>query len=220
MKSRYYGIGFAMVAVALAAILYFMPELSGEVPVVWGKYGAMPAAHDSVGMMLLLGPGSMVAMMAIFAAIPWLSPRHFEVDGFMRTYLKLMLICVAMMGYMFAITLWTDLHGPWGTDRFIAGGTCVLAVLLGNFMGKVQRNFFVGIRTPWTLASGKVWHATHRLGGRLMVAGGIVGLLPLLAGAPSWISSAIVIASFLAPALYSLVLYKSLERKGELDGTA
>ncbi len=52
----------------------------------------------------------------------------------------------------------------------------VLFIFLGNYMGKLRRNFWMGIRTPWTIASDVVWERTHRLGGWLMVAVGLLGI--------------------------------------------
>ncbi len=53
----------------------------------------------------------------------------------------------------------------------------VLIMFLGNYLGKLRRNFWVGIRTPWTLASDIVWERTHRLGGWLFVPVGFIGLI-------------------------------------------
>jgi uncharacterized membrane protein len=53
----------------------------------------------------------------------------------------------------------------------------VLFIFIGNYMGKLRRNFWAGIRTPWTLASGVVWERTHRLGGWLFVVGGLLGVI-------------------------------------------
>lgn len=53
----------------------------------------------------------------------------------------------------------------------------VLLMFIGNYMGKLRRNFWAGIRTPWTLASDTVWERTHRLGGWLFVLAGFVGVI-------------------------------------------
>jgi uncharacterized membrane protein len=53
----------------------------------------------------------------------------------------------------------------------------VLFIFLGNYLGKLRRNFWAGIRTPWTLASDIVWERTHRLGGWLFVLVGFIGLI-------------------------------------------
>ena len=84
---------------------------------------------------------------------------------------------------------------------------------MGNVMGKVQRNFWVGIRTPWTLASEEVWLRTHRLGGVLFVAGGAVILIGAFAGGTSALAVTLTviigIAAFLT--VYSYVIYRRIE---------
>ena len=219
MKAGYYGVALALTAIATAAGLYFTPELKAPVPIHWGLDGK-PDGFAPEWALMLVGPGGMLATIGIFAAIPWLSPRRFTVDTFMRTYLKLMLVVVTMMGYIFAISLWTGIHGPLGTDRFMAAGLGLLLVMMGNFMGKVHRNFFVGIRTPWTLASERVWHATHRFAGKVWVAGGLLALATALLGVSAWVTMAVALGVIPLPIAYSLVFYKRLERSGELNGAA
>lgn len=57
--------------------------------------------------------------------------------------------------------------------RPIALAVGVLLIAVGNYLGKARRNTLIGIRTPWTLADARVWDQTHRLGGRLMMLGGV-----------------------------------------------
>jgi len=87
---------------------------------------------------------------------------------------------------------------------------------MGNVMGKVRRNFFIGIRTPWTLASEPVWNATHRFAARTLFVGGLLGLLAVILHAPFWLPMAAILTAALVPVIYSLVLYKQLERRGAL----
>jgi uncharacterized membrane protein len=84
-------------------------------------------------------------------------------------------------------------------------------------IGKVRRNFWLGIRTPWTLASERVWYATHRMAGKTMVGAGVLGLVALLVGLPEMLAIFLFIAGLLLPALYSLLYYKRLERSGGLE---
>lgn len=88
--------------------------------------------------------------------------------------------------------------------------------LTGNVLGKVRRNFFIGIRTPWTIASEPVWNATHRFAAKTFFAGGLAGLVFTILGAPIWLSLAAILVAVLAPVFYSLVVYKQLQRRGEL----
>jgi uncharacterized membrane protein len=82
-------------------------------------------------------------------------------------------------------------------------------------MGKVRRNFFVGIRTPWTIANEQVWNVTHRFAAKTFFAGGLLGLVAVILRAPFWLPVAAILVAALVPAVYSLVFYKQLERRGE-----
>lgn len=96
-------------------------------------------------------------------------------------------------------------------DRAIYAGVGVLLVVMGSFLGKVTKNFFVGIRTPWTLASDEVWLRTHRLGGKLLVLAGVATLISgLLGGGPIPLLVAVLIAA-VVPVAYSYFIYRQTE---------
>jgi len=158
-----------------------------------------------------------VGLMLLFAALPWLSPRHFEVDSFRSTYLYIMLVILGLMAYIQAMMVWAGLDGRSSTDKALLGGICLMLALLGNVLGKVQRNFYIGIRTPWTLANERVWYATHRFGAKTFVLGGLLAFVMVFAGAGFWFSFATIMAAALTPVVYSLVHYKRLERRGKVQ---
>jgi uncharacterized membrane protein len=123
------------------------------------------------------------------------------------------------------LTLWAALAGqknPVDITRLLLAGVLIMFALIGNVLGKVRRNFYVGVRTPWTLASQRVWNDTHRLAGRMFVGAAVIGLLAVVLPLPLPVVTiaviAIIMAAALWPALYSLLLYKRLEKKGELNG--
>ena len=130
----------------------------------------------------------MIVFLVLFAFLPALSPKHFEVDTFRSTYLYIMVLITALFAYMNGVILlatWQELReGNKFMDigRALIGGMFLFFALLGNVMGKVRKNFYIGIRVPWTLASDRVWNDTHRLAAWLMVAGGIIGFLVVILG--------------------------------------
>jgi uncharacterized membrane protein len=158
----------------------------------------------------------MAGMMLLMYFLPWLSPKRFEVDSFRSTYLQIMLIVVAMIGYFSVVIQWSSVGHRLDVGRAIIGGACLLLASLGNLMGKVRRNFYIGVRTPWTLANERVWNATHRFAAKTLVAGGVVGLSLTIAGIEGWPVMVVLLAGALVPVGYSLLLYKQLERRGEL----
>ena len=99
--------------------------------------------------------------------------------------------------------------GPSQTAIFAGMG--VLFIVIGNLLGKVTRNFFVGIRTPWTLASEEVWYRTHRLAGKLFVAAGLFMVVASLAGLRLWPLFVSLGVAALVPVVYSYVIYRRIE---------
>lgn len=150
----------------------------------------------------------MLLQMVLFALLPRIAPRRFEIAPFMETWLDLMVILVGMTGYFFAMILIGVLHASFALERALFGGVALLIALVGNLMGKIRRNFFFGIRTPWTLASETVWNATHRVAARSMVAGGVVGLIIAMLDASLWLVSLALVSAFAVPVVYSFFRYR------------
>jgi uncharacterized membrane protein len=206
-----------LVAAAMAATAVLYSHLPPRVTTHWGLNGR-PNGYSPRWMMWVLGPGFLAGISLLTAVLPWLSPRRFEVSSFRSTYLFIMTAVFVMMGYIYGVVLWAGSGRHMDIAdivRAVQGAVCLFFAVIGNVMGKVQRNFFIGVRTPWTLASERVWRATHRFAARCMVAAGLLGLVLVLAGV-QLASIAVILAGALAPVVYSLVYYKHLERCGGL----
>lgn len=213
-----------IVAVALAAFAWGLsawayPNLPDSIPTHWNIHGEVDGwgARSTVFLM----PAVATGLLLLFAFLPALSPKPFEVDSFRPTYLYVMATMIALIAYIQVVILRTtyqELRGEKSLEmgRALLAGIFVSFGLLGNVMGKVRRNFYIGIRVPWTLASDRVWNDTHRLAAWLMVGGSIVGLAVLLLGAPILAAVGVLLATALIPIAYSFFHYKALERRGAL----
>jgi uncharacterized membrane protein len=206
---RYLLLCLVLVAGACAATMYAWPMLPERVPVHWNIDGVVNG-YGPRAALWLLGPGLISLMALCGALLPRISPRRFDMSGFEPTYYYLCGVVVCMLAYVYALTLAAVLHGAVPMQKAVPAGVFILLILIGNPMGKVRRNFFMGIRTPWTLASERVWYATHRLAAKLMVASGLLGLFALWLGVPHWALLALMLAWALLSAGYSLLLYKRL----------
>lgn len=216
MTSKYYYlIGILLTATALVATVIAYPQLPTSVPTHWDIHN-QPNGYSPKWVLYLLGPGLMTGMMLLMYLLRWLSPKYFEVEGFRSTYLQIMLILVSILGYFDAAVLWAGVGHSLNVGRAIVGGVCLLFVLLGNVMGKIRRNFYLGVRTPWALANERVWNATHRFAAKTFVVGGLAGLALTAAGLDGWMAFVALTAGALVPVVYSLLFYKQLERNGEL----
>jgi uncharacterized membrane protein len=215
INRRYYLGAAAVILATLAGTVVAYPQLPNIVPMHWDIQGHVNGWGPK-WWLFLTGPGAMLLMVLMFSALPWLSPKKFEVDSFRATYLYIMIVLVALLAYAHLLILISSLGLVVDVSRALEGGICLLIALLGNVMGKVRRNFFVGIRTPWTIASEQVWNATHRFAAKTFFAGGLLGLIAVIFRSPFWLPMAAILVAALVPAFYSLVLYKQLERNGNL----
>jgi uncharacterized membrane protein len=190
------------------------PDLPNRIPAHWNFRGEIDRYGDKWEIFLM--PSVMVVIVLLFAALPWLSPRRFEVGAFRSTYLYIMLLLIVFFAYLHALTLWVAFSRPLDMNRALLIAAFLTLTLLGNVLGRVRRNFFIGVRTPWTLASEKVWDATHRFAARAFVLAGLLGLLSMIVSSSALAGMIILGAALLASVFYSLVYYKRLERRNEL----
>ena len=219
MKRSHFIACIVLLAGCEAATALAYPHLPQTVPTHWDAHGVANGFSDRSSLFLVI-PGMMLGMMALFAALPWLSPRRFEVGSFAPTSSYLMLLIVGLLAYLQFVLLWKASGGALDIMRATLGAVSVFLVAMGNVLGKVRRNFYIGIRTPWTLASERVWYATHRVGAKAFVAAGLGGVVVAFAGLPFWMWMALILGSTAVPLVYSLVLYKRLEKAGELGEAA
>ena len=214
MKRSYFLVAITITVATVLGTLMIYSDLPDRIPTHWNLRGEVNAYGGKATTFVL--PGVMAGIVLLFSALPWLSPRKYEVDTFSPTYLYLMLVIVTFMGYLHVLTLWAALSKPLNMNRSLLGAAFLMLILFGNVLGRVQRNFYIGIRTPWTLANEKVWQATHRFAAKVFVVAGGLGLLCVVLFPRVSIEAGIFIAAALASVLYSLVYYKHLERRNEL----
>ncbi|HXG09904.1 MAG TPA: SdpI family protein [Gemmataceae bacterium] len=213
----YVSIALALVAAggSLYVYLFHYDQLPDQLPVHWGIAGT-PDDWMAKGTALVLWPAVVAGVVLLTLVLPWLSPRHFEVEPFRATYGYLMALVAGLLTYMHLVVLWGALWPGFSTERWLFGGLFLLFALMGNVLGRVRRNFWMGVRTPWTLASETVWIQTHRLTAWLFTAFGLAGFVAVLLGVNMLWCFASLIAVALVPVVYSLVFYKRLERQGRV----
>jgi uncharacterized membrane protein len=216
MSRNYYFIGVGLIVLVLAMTAIAYPHLPDRVPTHWDAHGNVNGWSDK-SKLFIIQPGMMAGILLLFWALPWLSPKHFEVDSFRTTYLFIMLAILATLAYIHVLIIAAGLSWHIDVGRAVVGGVCLLIALLGNVLGKVRRNFYVGIRTPWTIANEHVWNATHRLAAKTFFAGGLLGLVAVILNAPFWLPVVAILAAALIPTVYSLAFYKQLEKRGQLS---
>lgn len=180
-----------------------------ELAVHWNASGeadgfqpALPALLWPAGMSLVVG--------LIMAAIPRLEPLQDRLDASAPVLRAAWIGVMGLMVYVQAMIAAPALGIDLGIDLLLAG-MGIMFLMIGNALPKSRPSFFVGIRTPWTLTDTDNWIATHRLGGKLMMAAGLAMLLAAFVPlAPGWRLPAMiapVIAASVVPVVYSWWLW-------------
>ncbi len=219
MNRAYWIIAFLLVAIATGAAAWLYPSLPDQIPTHWNLRGQVDGYGGKWTLFVL--PVAMLGMLALFYFLPALSPKHFEVDTFRSTYLYIMVLTTGLFAYMHGVLLYVVDHAvahaaTVDIGRAFIAGLFLFFTLLGNVIGKVRKNFYIGVRVPWTLASDRVWNDTHRLAAWVMVAAGLIGFLITISGLSIIWAIGVLVGSALIPIVYSFVHYKALERRGAL----
>ncbi|VTS07157.1 SdpI family protein [Tuwongella immobilis] len=220
--NRYAWIGWGLLTVVLAVTLTaywgYADRLPEQIPVHWNAAGEADrfTTSEYVLQHWLLMPAIIAAVSVAAVGLPKISPQEYRIERFSDTWYQIMLITQVMMAFFQISILLSSFDPNVPAGRGILVGIGVGFMLLGNILGRVRRNFWMGIRTPWTLSSEVVWNRTHRVGGFLFVLMGLVGLLTGLFNWSIWPFLGITLLGSLGVCLYSLILYKRLERRGEM----
>ena len=157
-----------------------------------------------------LMPVITLGMLLLFLVIPQIDPLKANIAQFREYFNAFIALMVVFLDYMHILTILWNL----GYDNFNMGTAMLpamglLFIFAGIMMGKAKRNFFIGIRTPWTLSNDRVWDKTHQLGSKLFILSGVLALLgAFFADYAVWFILVPVLGSTLFLLVYSYVLYQ------------
>ncbi len=206
-------LGLLLVAVSFAFAAWLYPKLPNPMPSHWDAVGRVNGYLPKFWGAFLL-PIIMTGIWMLLSILPRAAPKSYRLDGFMDAY---GIICLTILGLLFSIATFVLLTAKGERlpmQHIIPVLLGLLLVIIGNYFGKLRKNFFAGIRTPWTLASNEVWTRTHRLGGWLFVTGGLAivaaGLLAPPVSVP-FILIAVIGVLVIVPYTGSYFIYRRAE---------
>jgi uncharacterized membrane protein len=193
---------FMVLNVTLLATTY--ARLPDPIPLPWIGGVAMP-----LGAMVLPLAHWIITLLLI--AAPTVDPGAMRTLDTRRFYAPLVAFISAFFLFATGLVFAAAMDSSLGLPRALLGAFGVLVALIGNYLGKIPKNYVVGIRTPWTLASDYVWERTHRFAAPLFVVGGSALFLHSVLCGESinavFVTTIIVIIA-LAPFCYSYALWK------------
>ena len=201
-------LGAAILAVAAVGTVLVYPDLPAEMAIHFDA-GGEPDSYLAKPFAAALLPALGLGMLALFAVIPRLDPLGENFAAFERYYDLVVVVTVAILAYVHALVVGYNLGYRFEIERLLAPVLAVAAVTFGYVVENAKQNWFVGIRTPWTLSDEDVWAETHERSGVLFKLAGLIALLAVpfpeyfvyLAIAPLALAA-------LVPTVYSYVLYR------------
>lgn len=194
---------------------YFYPYLPDKVPTHWNIHGEI----DGYGSKLFGAFGMPLINLGIYllyVVLPYVDPKRNNYESFKPTYQLYKYIIIIFFFCLHVITMLNATGINISIMTFIIIAMSLLFILMGNAMGRVKHNYFIGIKTPWTLANEEVWKRTHRLAAPLWVAGGILNLILFLLGIGAYSFLVVIIIISIVPSVYSYIIYRKIMLNKEM----
>ena len=196
---------------AMAAWAY--PQLPPVIASHWDAQGAVNGFMPSWSVFML--PSVLLLVLIFLTLIPRVEPRHGAIEAFRKDFDAFFIILSLVIGLLFVqlSILWNFGH-PLSPLATMPIALAAIFYQVGVMMGDAKRNYFVGVRTPWTLASDRVWHKTHAIAGKLFKVAAIIALFGLLFPKISfWLAIGPMLAAVVFLFVYSYVEFSRGEKK-------
>ncbi len=184
------------------------PALPNHIASHWNALGeAQRFMPKFFGIFLI--PAILMVLMGLYILIPKIDPLQKNIHAFRKHYDYFWITTFIFAFYLFILMLAWNLHIPFEFTRMLIPALSVLFFIVGLLMPHMKQNWFIGIRTPWTLHDREIWNETHRLSGTLFKLAAVFPLINFFTTQVHLITTVVipVVIASLFPALYSYFLF-------------
>lgn len=156
--------------------IYFYPQMPETTASHWNFKGEVDGYMPKFWGMFLM-PLISAVMLLLFIFIPKIDPLKENIEKFRKYYDGFVALIILFLFYLYVLTILWNIGVRFDMGRLIAPAFSILFYYIGILTENAKRNWFIGIRTPWTLSNEKVWDKTHKIGGKLFKIAGLIALL-------------------------------------------
>lgn len=194
------------------ASFYFFNNFPEQVPIHWNMAGEVDN-YGSRAMGAFLFPIIILGIYLLFLVLPLMDPKKENYKQFRGVYHLFKVMMIFFMAIIYFLVSLSALGFDINISLWLSVMVGALFVFIGNYLGKIKSNWFMGIRLPWTLSSEENWNKTHRFSGRIYILAGflmmMMGLIPVFLR----LSLFIIVLSLLVvlPVGYSFWYFKKNE---------
>ncbi len=210
-KSEAIAVGIILLSFVVSA--YFYPSMPDRMASHWNAEGEVNGYMPKFWGLFFV-PLLSAGLFLFFSIIPKIDPRKENIEKFRQYYDGFIALLMGFMFYIYLLTIAWNLGYRFEIFRMMVPALGALFYYLGIITENAKQNWFIGIRTPWTLSSEKVWNKTHKLSGKLFKISGVVALLGIFFGKYAiWFVVAPMILLSLFLAVYSYNEYRKEKKK-------
>jgi len=165
-----------IILLSLIISIYFYPQMPEKIASHWNAQGQVDG-YISKFWGLFLIPFILIGLAILFLVIPRIDPLKANIEKFRKYYDEfVILFFIFILSVHFQVILW-NFGVRISPNVIFPIGIGILFFYVGILCENAKRNWFIGIRTPWTLSSERVWEKTHKIGGKLFKIAGIITFL-------------------------------------------
>lgn len=205
-------VSVVLIAVTVALTLAWYPQLPDPMPIHWNAAGEVDGYMSKRWGAALL-PGTAAFMLLVMKLALLLSPKQYRTDELVLYTALFQVLLTAFLCTIAVLVLLESLGHDTRLDRVIFAGIGLILMVVGGILGRVRKNFFLGIRTPWTMRNDEVWDRTHRLGGKLFMLAGLLLVINAFVRLDLRLTLPAVVVLMLIPVVYSWIIYRQLRGK-------
>lgn len=198
-----------IVAIPFLYLLYIWKDLPKSIPVHWNSNLEIDR-YGNKWELLLICIFLPLLTYIIFLVVPKIDPKN-KIPKMGNKYYNIKFLVTTIMSILSIIIIYSAKNQSINNPNYMLLAIGALYVILGNYFQTIKPNYFIGIKTPWTLESETVWKKTHQLGGKLWFVGGAIILICSLLLEPKLNSKLFLFITLIIciiPIVYSYTLFK------------
>ena len=155
--------------------IYFYPQMPEKMASHWNIKGEVDG-YLSKSWGLFLMPIILIGVVLLYLIAPKIDPLKKNIEKFRKYFDGFIVLLLLFLFYLYTLTIFWNLGLKFDIGQAIIPALAVLFYYCGVLLEKAKRNWFIGIRTPWTLSNDVVWDKTHKIGGKLFKIAGIIAI--------------------------------------------
>lgn len=197
--------------------IYFYPRTPDEIASHWNSRGQVDD-YMSKFWGLFLMPIISIGLFLLFILIPKIDPLKENIDKFKKYFDGFMVLMIVFLFYIYLLTIFWNIGLRFDMGQLMTPALGLLFYYCGILIENAKKNWFIGIRTPWTLSSDKVWEKTHKIGAKLFKIVAIIAFFGVVF--PEYAIFLVMIPVILA-AVYTIVYsYIEYRKEKNMDNNA